>query len=230
MRLLEEMVKLRKVLKDLRRAELVAAKEHDRIRAAAREGAGDGTSAQRPPTSDPHGRRGSGADKLRHESNQALDSAEYDRRADEMGDEEAFVEELAAKATRDQQAGREKAERIREEALYAIKVYKAGDGSDEEEAAKAVVTAVQASVDAKATEQAFIATLAELSAHHRATRRAEVDELHRALDQSKDRTRRIRQREPIKRAVMKVQVRAANQRNSTAEPEEDLYNDTVTSG
>jgi hypothetical protein len=85
-------------------------------------------------------------------------------------------------------------------------------------------------VDAKATEQAFIATLAELSAHHRATRRAEVDELHRALDQSKDRTRRIRQREPIKRAVMKVQVRAANQRNGTAEPEEDLYNDTVTSG
>jgi hypothetical protein len=67
MRLLEEMVKLRKVIKDLRRAELVAAKEHDRIRAAAREGAGDGPSAQRSPTSDPHGRRESGADKLRHE-------------------------------------------------------------------------------------------------------------------------------------------------------------------
>jgi hypothetical protein len=29
---------------------------------------------------------------------------------------------------------------------------------------------------------------------------------------------------------MEVQVRAANQRNGTAEPEEDLYNDTVTSG
>jgi hypothetical protein len=103
MRLLEEMVKLRKrkVLKDLRRAELVAAKEHDRIREAAREGAGDGTSAQRPPTSDPHGRRESGADKLRHESNRALDSAEYDRHADEMCGEEAFVEELAAKAARD---------------------------------------------------------------------------------------------------------------------------------
>jgi hypothetical protein len=54
MRLLEEMVKLRKVLKDLRRAELVAAKEHDRIREAARKGAGDGTSAQRPPTSETH--------------------------------------------------------------------------------------------------------------------------------------------------------------------------------
>jgi hypothetical protein len=51
MRLLEEMVKLRKVLKDLRRAELVAAKEHDRIRAAARKG----TSAQSPPTSDSNG-------------------------------------------------------------------------------------------------------------------------------------------------------------------------------
>jgi hypothetical protein len=60
MGLLEEMVKLRKVLKALRRAELVAAKEHDKIREAAREGAGDGTSAQGPPTSDPHGRRESG--------------------------------------------------------------------------------------------------------------------------------------------------------------------------
>ena len=47
-----------------------------------------------------------------------MDSAEYDRRTDEMCDEEeAFVEELAAKATRDQQAGREKAERVQEEAL-----------------------------------------------------------------------------------------------------------------
>ena len=42
-----------------------------------------------------------------------------------------FVEELEAKATRDQQAGREKAERAREEALDAIKVYKASGGSDE---------------------------------------------------------------------------------------------------
>ena len=82
---------------------------------------------------------------------------------------------------------------------------------------------------AKAAEAAFTAALAGLSANHRATR-AEVNELRRALDQSKDRTRRIRQREPIKRAIMKVQVRAANQRNGTAEPEEDLYNDTVTSG
>ena len=89
MRLLEEMVKLRKVLKDLRRAELVAAKEHDMIRAAAREGAGDGTSAQSPPTSDSHGRRESDADKLRHESSQALDSAEYDRHADEMCDQDS---------------------------------------------------------------------------------------------------------------------------------------------
>jgi hypothetical protein len=177
MRLLEEMVKLRKVLKDLRRAELVAAKEHDRTREGAREGAGDGTSAQRPPTSDPHGRRESGADKLRHESSQALDSAEYDRHADEMCDQDAHVEELAAKANRDQQVGRETAERVLEEALYAIKVCKAGDGSDEEEAAKAVVIAIQASVDAKAAEAALTAAVAELSANHRATT-AEVDELH----------------------------------------------------
>jgi hypothetical protein len=120
MGLLEEMmVKLRKVLKDLRRAELGAAKGHDRIRAEARGGAGDGTSAQGPQTSDHHGRRESGADTLRHESNQALDNAEYDKHADEMCDEEAFVEELEAQANRNQQAGRETAERVREEALYA---------------------------------------------------------------------------------------------------------------
>jgi hypothetical protein len=85
----------------------------------------------RPPTSGPHGRRESGADKLRHESSQALDSAEYDRHADEMCDQEAHdvahVEEFAAKANRDQQAGRETAERVREEALYGIEVYQAGD-------------------------------------------------------------------------------------------------------
>jgi hypothetical protein len=46
-RLLEEMVRMRKVRKDLQRAkELVAAKEQDRIRKAARDGAGDGTSVQ----------------------------------------------------------------------------------------------------------------------------------------------------------------------------------------
>jgi hypothetical protein len=53
--------------------------------------------------------------------------------------------------------------------------------------------------------------------------------LHLALEQSEDRTRRIRQRAPIKRAIIEVQVRAANQRDGTAELEEDLYNDTVTS-
>jgi hypothetical protein len=68
MGLLEEMDKLRKVLKDLRKAELAAAKEHERIREAAREGIAPaacfGTNAQKPPTSDPHGRReASGADR-----------------------------------------------------------------------------------------------------------------------------------------------------------------------
>jgi hypothetical protein len=168
MGLLEEMmVKLRKVLKDLRRAELWPQQKgmtDDRIRAEARGGAGDGTSAQGPQTSDHHGRRESGADTLRHESNQALDNAEYDKHADEMCDEEAFVEELEAQANRNQQAGRETAERVREEALYAIKVYMAGDESEEVEAAKAVAIAVQARVDAKAAEAAFIATVAELPA------------------------------------------------------------------
>ena len=101
--------------------------------------------------------------------------------------------------------------------------------SEEEEAAKAVVSAIQASEDAKAAEETFTATLAVLSANHRATT-AEVDVLHLALEQSDDRTRRIRQRAPIKRAIIEVQVRAANQRNGTAEPEEGLCNDTVKTG
>jgi hypothetical protein len=57
------MAKLRKVLKDLRRAELIAAKEHDRVRAAAR----DGTTVQAQPTSDTNARRQGGAGRLRHE-------------------------------------------------------------------------------------------------------------------------------------------------------------------
>jgi hypothetical protein len=57
------MEKLQKVLKDLRRTELMAAIEHDRVRAAAR----DGTTAQAQLASDTHGRRQSGADRLRHE-------------------------------------------------------------------------------------------------------------------------------------------------------------------
>jgi hypothetical protein len=195
MRLLEELVKLRKVLKDLHRAEVVAAKEHDMIRAAARDGAGDGTSVQRPPTSDTHGRRESGADRLRHESSQALDSAEYDKAADEMSDQEALVEELAAQATRDLQAGREAAEKVREDAVDAIEVYTAGDGTAEAEAAKAVEVATQANVDAQAIEAAFNAKVTELSVGHRAEM-AKVDELHLALEQSDDRTRWIRQRTP----------------------------------
>jgi hypothetical protein len=105
--------------------------------------------------------------------------------------------------------------------LDAIEVYTAGDGSEEVEEANAVEIAVQASGAEQAAQMAFTATVAELSASHRATR-AEVHELRRALDQSKDRTRRPRQQEPITRATMEVQqVRAANQRNGTAEREED---------
>jgi hypothetical protein len=229
--IMRPLVRLRKVLKDLRRAELVAAKEHDRIRAAARGGTGDGTSVQRPPTSDTHGRKQSGTDRLRHESSQALDNAEYDKVADDMSNQEALVEELAEQASRDLQAGRETAERVREEALDTIETataaYEPGSGTMQEEADKATAFATKASVDTQAIEAAFSAKVMELSAVHRAAM-AEVDELHLALDQSEDRTRRIRQRTTIRNAITEVQVRAANQRKGTAEPEEDLHNDTVT--
>jgi hypothetical protein len=84
------LIKLRKVLKGLRRAGLVAAKEHEGVRVAARDGIGDGTGVQTPPTSDTHGRRQSGADRLRHESNQAVDIGRYDRAADDMNNQEAL--------------------------------------------------------------------------------------------------------------------------------------------
>jgi hypothetical protein len=115
-KLLEDMDKLRKVLKDLRRAELIAAIEHDRVRAAAR----DGTNVQAQPTSDTHGRRQSGADRPRHESGQAVGTGMYDRPADDMSQQEALVEEDVQQAGQNLQAGRETAASVLEQALDVI--------------------------------------------------------------------------------------------------------------
>jgi hypothetical protein len=225
-------IRLRKVLKDLRRAELVAAKEHDRVRAAARDGTGDGTSVQMPPTSDTHGRRQSGADRPRHhESNQALDTAKHDQAADDMSNQDALVEKDAEQADRDLQSGRERAATVLEEALDAIETasgaYAPGNERIEEEEDKATAFATQASVGTQAVEAAFSAKQTQLYTAHRVAM-AQVDELQLALEQSQDRTRRIRQRTLIMNAITQVQVRAANQRKGTAEPEEDLHNDTAT--
>jgi predicted nucleic acid-binding Zn-ribbon protein len=83
----KDMTELRKTLKDLRRAELIAAKEHDRVRAAAR----DVASAQAQSTSDTQDRRTSGADQLRHRSVEIVAAGEYEQEADEMSDTEAMV-------------------------------------------------------------------------------------------------------------------------------------------
>jgi hypothetical protein len=128
---------------------------------------------------------------------------------DQEAHDVAHVEEFAAKANRDdvgdQQAGRETAERVREEALYGIEVYQAGDGSEEEEAAKAVVISIQASVDVWTRRQPRRRSPQRWRNCPQITapqRRKQVDELHLALEQSEDRTRRIRQRAPIKRTTI----------------------------
>ena len=69
-KLMEDMEQMREVLKDLRRAELIAAKDHDKVRAAAR-GEGHGSQAAESvtaPRRGTQGRRQSGADRLRTES------------------------------------------------------------------------------------------------------------------------------------------------------------------
>jgi hypothetical protein len=82
----KDMPGLRKVCKDLQRAEFVAAKEHDGVRAAAR----DVASAQAQPTSSTEGRRTSGADQLRHKSIEIRAGGRLEPEPDEMGDFDPF--------------------------------------------------------------------------------------------------------------------------------------------
>jgi hypothetical protein len=77
--LMEDMAKLRKLLKALRRAELIAAREHDRVRAAG----GGGALVKAPDAPSTHGRRTSGADKLRREYNRIHRAARLEQRGNE---------------------------------------------------------------------------------------------------------------------------------------------------
>jgi hypothetical protein len=126
--------------KGLRRAELIAAKVHDRVRAGAR----DVASAQAQSTSDIQGRRTSGADQLRHRSVEIVAAGKYEQEADEMSDTEAVVENDAHQADITLRAGLETAHQVQEHTIDAIPLYTVGEGTHEEEAAKKVDAAVAA--------------------------------------------------------------------------------------
>ena len=83
------MVQLRVVLTDLRRAELAAAKEADKVRAAARE------ASEAPAQHAPHGgnRRKSGADTLRTQSQSILDERPPDPEPEESEGTESMAED-----------------------------------------------------------------------------------------------------------------------------------------
>ena len=104
------MVQLRVVLKDLRRAELAAAMEADRVKAAAREAAEAPAQYAQPA---PHGgdRRTSGADAHRAESQSILAERPPDPEPDESEGTEAMVEADEQEAKTALQAGLERAAR-----------------------------------------------------------------------------------------------------------------------
>ena len=90
-----------------------------------------------------------------------------------------------------------------------------------------MAVAIKATADVQIAEAAFSAEQTRLHTEHR-TAMAKVDEWQQALEQAKERTRRIRQKGPITDDITQVQVRAANQRKGTAESDGDLHSDTVT--
>jgi hypothetical protein len=119
------MAELRNMLKDLRRAELIAAKEHDRVRAAAR----DVASAQAQSTSGTQGRRTSGADQLRHKGVEIVAAGKYEQEADEMSDTEVAMENDAQQADIALRAGLETTHQVQEHTTDAIPLYTAGEGT-----------------------------------------------------------------------------------------------------
>ena len=99
-KLMEDMVQLRKILKDHRRAELIAAKEHDRVRAAAIRGEGHGSQASiiAPGRRSTQGRRQSGTDRLRAESHAVTDAQPRDSDDEDSTGQGAEREDAQTKA------------------------------------------------------------------------------------------------------------------------------------
>jgi hypothetical protein len=214
----KDMAELRKVLKDLRRAELIAVKEHDRVRAAAR----DVASAQAQSTSNTQGRRTSGVDQLRHKGVEIVAAGKYEREADEMSDTEAvLVESDSQQADIVLRSGLETAARVQEQAIDAIPLYTHGEGTAEEDAIKVVDAAVAAAAITETAETAFNTERRRLHTAHREAR-AIVDKWREALRHAKERERRLKQGGLLTKAIMEVQTRAANRRRDAAESEEDF--------
>jgi hypothetical protein len=87
------------------------------------------------------------------------------------------VEKDVLQADQNLQSGLEAAASAQEQALDVIEVYTQGNGTTEEEQAKAVVIAIKATADAQMAEAAFSAEQTRLHADHRAAM-VKVDELH----------------------------------------------------
>jgi hypothetical protein len=111
---------------------LAAAKEHDRVRAAAR----DTAYAQAQPTSYTEGQRASGADQLRHKSIEVRAGGRLEPEPAEMDESEAMVEDDERQADDALRTGLETAIQAQEDAIDGIVPYAEGGGSDGEETAK----------------------------------------------------------------------------------------------
>jgi hypothetical protein len=179
----KDMPRLRKVCIDLRRAELTAAKEHDRVRAAAQGAA----RAQAQPTLHSDGRRTSGADQLRHKSIEVRAGGRVEPESDEMDESEAMVEDDERQADAAFRTGLEAAIQVQENAVDSTLFYSEGEGTEAEEIAKEEAAAAagiaireQAATTSKAEKRGLLET-------HRDARKA-VDEWRESLGHAKEAT------------------------------------------
>ena len=123
------MVQLRVLLTDLRRAESTAAKETDRVKAAAR------ASLEAPAQHAPHGgnRRTSGADDLRTQSKDILSARPEDPKPDEAEGTESMAEDDEQEANAVLREGLEQAIRKKEVAIEAYPTYVPDTDTGEDE-------------------------------------------------------------------------------------------------
>ena len=221
------MVQLRVVLKDLRRAELAAAIEADRVKAAAR-GATVAPAQYGQPATRDGDRRASGADTHRAESKGNLAERPPDPEPDDSEGTEAMVEADEQENMTALQAGLERAARQEEEAIEAHADYIPNTEIGAEAQAQAYLAhqGARAEVEAQAGE----AHQAAKRQHHKDYAQAmkDANAWRASIVASTERKRRSVQRGKILEAIENVQREVATQRKDGSEPDEDLLNDTVT--
>ena len=213
------MVQLRVVLKDLRRAELAAAIEADRVKAAAREAAEAPAQYGQPATHDGD-RRTSGADAHRAESQGILAERPPDPEPDESEGTEAMVEVDEQEAKTALQAGLERAARQEEDTIDAHGDYV----PDTEAGAEAQAQAQLAHQDARAdvVAEAGEAYQAAKRQHYRDYAQAvkDANAWRASIVASTERKRQSAQRGKILEAIEEVQREVATQRKDDSEPTE----------